>query len=145
MNSSPFQALTALLVLMVITPSANCLKPTPWSHLPRRARPAQNFAFSVIGAELQQGTIAIAASGNITNIPSDGGQLGSAQDSLNLFFTIAFTLELLLNLYAKWLAPFLADGWCSARRSTAQQRHNTLQRCRNMMGETQCQHCGSTS
>ncbi len=29
MNSSPFQALTALLVLMVITPSANCLKPTP--------------------------------------------------------------------------------------------------------------------
>ncbi len=37
--------------------------------------------------------------------------MSAAQDSLNLFFTITFTVELLLNLYAQWFQPFFRDGW----------------------------------
>ena len=37
--------------------------------------------------------------------------MSAAQDSLNLFFTIVFTVELVLNLYAQWLQPFFSDGW----------------------------------
>jgi hypothetical protein len=49
--------------------------------------------------------------GSITDIPSDGGLLSAAQDSFNLFFTIVFTVELALNMYAQWFRPFFSDGW----------------------------------
>jgi hypothetical protein len=28
-----------------------------------------------------------------------------------LFFTIIFSVELVLNLYAQWFQPFFSDGW----------------------------------
>ncbi len=49
--------------------------------------------------------------GSITDKASDGGPLCAAQDSLNLFFTIIFAVELVLNLYAQWFQPFFSDGW----------------------------------
>ena len=51
------------------------------------------------------------SNGTITDNPSAGGPLSAAQDSLNLFFTIVFTVELVLNLYAQWFQPFFSDGW----------------------------------
>jgi hypothetical protein len=36
------------------------------------------------------------------------------QEPANLFFTAAFTLELLLNLYAHWLRPFFTDACAPA-------------------------------
>jgi len=30
---------------------------------------------------------------------------------VDLFFTAAFTLELLLNLHAHWFLEFVTDGW----------------------------------
>ena len=53
----------------------------------------------------------ILSNGSITDNPSAGGPLSAAQDSLNLFFTIVFTVELVLNLYAQWFQPFFSDGW----------------------------------
>ena len=66
---------------------------------------------SIVAAELEQGTISISDAGNITNIPSDSGGLGRSQDALDMFFTVVFTVELVLNMYAKWLFPFFRDSW----------------------------------
>ena len=71
----------------------------------------QNFVISIVAADLEQGTIYRSPSGNITNIPSDSGALGESQDALNLFFTISFTVELVLNIYAKSPLPFVRSGW----------------------------------
>ncbi len=32
-------------------------------------------------------------------------------DSLNTFFTVVFTFELLTNLFCNWLRPFLSNSW----------------------------------
>ena len=56
--------------------------------------------------------MAIAADKSVINIPSDGGPLAQAQDTLNLLFTTIFAVELALNLYANWFKPFFTDGWC---------------------------------
>ena len=40
--------------------------------------------------------------------PSD---LGYHLELLDMFFTIVFTVELAINLYANWIRPFLSDGW----------------------------------
>ena len=73
---------------------------------------SQNFLVCILCAEFEEGTISIAPDNTVTNIPSDGGPLAAAQDSLNLFFTILFATELALNLYAKWFTPFFTNGWC---------------------------------
>ena len=72
---------------------------------------SQNFVISVVCTELQEGKISISHNGSIIDNPSDGGPLSAAQDSLNLFFTITFSVELVLNLYAQWFKPFFRDGW----------------------------------
>lgn len=72
----------------------------------------QNFLITIICAELEEGTISIAADKSIINVPSDGGPLAAAQDTLNLLFTVVFAVELVLNLYANWFKPFFTDGWC---------------------------------
>ena len=75
----------------------------------------QNFAVNIIGSEMEQGIISMSGSPpgpvNITNIPQDDPRLSSVQDSLNLFFTIFFTVEVVLNLCAKWILPFFRNGW----------------------------------
>jgi hypothetical protein len=44
----------------------------------------------------------------------DGSPTSAAKrlEDLDTFFTIIFTIELLLNLYAKWMMQFITDGWC---------------------------------
>ena len=36
--------------------------------------------------------------------------LGSTLDNLDMFFTVAFAVELALNMFSHWLHPFLRDG-----------------------------------
>ncbi len=38
-------------------------------------------------------------------------QMGEVMDAMNLLFTIYFTLELGINMYANWFAIFAYSGW----------------------------------
>ena len=58
----------------------------------------QNLAISITEAQL--------------NVAQHGGSAQEATFSkIDLFLTIAFTVELLLNGFANWLLPFLRNGW----------------------------------
>ncbi len=37
--------------------------------------------------------------------------LGVALERTDMFFTIAFAVELVVNLYANWFIRFFTDGW----------------------------------
>ena len=58
---------------------------------------AQNFLVVLLGAEYD---------------PEGAGrtEIGRLQDPLNVAFTSLFAAELLLSLYARWLAEFLRRG-----------------------------------
>ena len=38
-------------------------------------------------------------------------ELGGRLETVDEFFTFAFTAELAINAYCHWLRPFLSDGW----------------------------------
>jgi hypothetical protein len=62
----------------------------------------QNFIANATEAQL-----------NGTLQDSDGEQTsaGLVLKRLDVFFTVIFTTELAVNMYAYWLAPFLSDSW----------------------------------
>ena len=72
------------------------------SRCHRHRRRPQNFAVNVSEAQL-------------VNIRSneDGTRSATSRalEGVDVAFTAVFTAELLVNLYAHWLRPFLADGW----------------------------------
>jgi hypothetical protein len=63
---------------------------------------AQNFMASIF--EAQYGRKLVLPDGNAT-------PLGEMMDHLNLFFTVYFAVELVINAYAHWLRSFVANGW----------------------------------
>ena len=56
----------------------------------------QNLAIVAVGVDLAK---------------DDGGRLKLVVDDLNLFFTLMFTVDLALNLFANWFLPFVRDFW----------------------------------
>ena len=62
----------------------------------------QNFAITAAEAQLASSLVS-----------SDGGPtaVGAQLERVDMFFTLLFTAELVVNAYAHWLRPFLADGW----------------------------------
>jgi hypothetical protein len=79
----------------------------------------QNFAFSITTA--QYGGDGHSTASNITTSTSiasatalstaiSSSDFSRIQESVNLFFTAVFTLELILNVYAHWLWPFFQNG-----------------------------------
>ncbi len=62
----------------------------------------QNFMASIF--EAQYGRKLVLTDGQAT-------QLGEMMDRLNLFFTIYFAVELVINAYAHWLRVFVSNGW----------------------------------
>ena len=43
--------------------------------------------------------------------PAPGSDLYDLTETLELAFTIAFAVELAVNLIAHWFAPFWSNGW----------------------------------
>ncbi len=66
------------------------------------AAAAQNFAANVAEAQLVR---------SLQNGDGSATPVGDALTGLNLAFTLAFTVELGLNLTVNWWRPFLASGW----------------------------------
>ena len=64
--------------------------------------PRQNFIANAAEAQL-----------NGTLVDEDGKVTppGLVLRRLDVFFTTIFTCEVVVNLYAYWLAPFVSDGW----------------------------------
>jgi hypothetical protein len=48
---------------------------------------------------------------NLTNEDGSLNQTGRILDILDFFFTIIFTFELSLNVFAHWFRKFINDGW----------------------------------
>ena len=70
-------------------------------HLPRTRCPIpapQNFGCSVVESQLVN---------EPASSHSTAGAFLRLIDALNLFFTVAFTVELLINALAHWLSNFL--------------------------------------
>ena len=78
-------------------PSGPALVFTPAESPPAPPPRAQNFLVVLLGAEYD---------------PEGAGrtEIGRLQDPLNVAFTSLFAAELLLSLYARWLAEFLRRG-----------------------------------
>ncbi len=62
----------------------------------------QNFFVSIF--EAQYGRNTIKPDGTFT-------RLGLVIDRINTFFTIYFTVELLINIIANWFRKFVNSGW----------------------------------
>ncbi len=62
----------------------------------------QNFLTCIMDAQYKH--IMVSESG-------DRNSLGVSLDNLNIFFTIIFAFELLLNIFANWFHRFARNGW----------------------------------
>ena len=49
--------------------------------------------------------------GSLTNLDGSKSFLGRAIDLINTSFTLIFAAELLVNLFANWLRPFVGNSW----------------------------------
>ena len=50
----------------------------------------------------------------VESLTNDDGTLnktGRTLDLLDMFFTIIFSFELALNMFAQWFRPFFNEGW----------------------------------
>eukprot|EP00961_Rhodomonas_salina_P156232 2103310-Rhodomonas_salina.1 len=44
-------------------------------------------------------------------VPEEGGATEKMFENVDLAFTIVFTIELVINAYGNWAAPFFSNGW----------------------------------
>ena len=65
-------------------------------------RNEQNFATSILDAQFA--SLLTDSTGALT-------QIGVVDNRINMFFTYAFTFELLFNAFANWRRLFLNNGW----------------------------------
>ena len=69
----------------------------------RTMTPRQNFVICMVEAQLL-------GSAELQTGGLDYPRIAAALRGLNVFFTVAFAVELALNMFSHWLHPFLRDG-----------------------------------
>ena len=88
-----------------------CLGFFECSCMSRPAR-AQNFAANVMQMQLED---------RLVNADGSISSTGRTLDSLDMFFTLIFTVELGFNMFAHWFRDFFKEGWnwCAAENACA--------------------------
>ena len=102
-NSPWFQTTSAILIIAV-----TFQKPQFCEYMMKKFDCAQNFLVSIF--EAQYGSRMTLGNGSTT-------ELGQMTDELNLAFSVIFSIELLVNVWAHWPTMFISNAWVSATRN----------------------------
>jgi hypothetical protein len=95
-DSTIFQLAVSLLIITVC--------PCPCPHPARQSSPTarrQNFVINAAQAQFMD---------VIRHEDGSPTDMGVTLDYVDTFFTVAFTVELAMNMFCHWLRPFLCDG-----------------------------------